>query len=204
MGLILIWLAASAIISAQTSPPADEQRAVASEQIERLEPFAFPQLPKTVVLDLEKRACLIPQIADVAPHNVLRGEFIRVRQIDWAVLCSQKKKTQSIRATLPEAYRLLPELWISSILVYHDGSPTNVDELQPVPDIAMMGDKVFLRSLSAVGKEYIEEHYLAYAGEDTPKLPVLDHEGINDSFLEKASIVNYFADGKWIKLPGAD
>ncbi|PYR66590.1 MAG: hypothetical protein DMG20_12690 [Acidobacteria bacterium] len=42
---------------------------------------------------------------------------------------------------------------------------------------------------------------LPYGG---PKPPPIDHLGINDVFIEKASVVWYFYQGKWLQLQGAD
>jgi hypothetical protein len=33
---------------------------------------------------------------------------------------------------------------------------------------------------------------------------ILDHQGIDDGFAEKASVRWYFHDGKWTQYPGAD
>jgi hypothetical protein len=44
-------------------------------------------------------------------------------------------------------------------------------------------------------------HYRAYGG---PKPPNIDHQGIDDAFIEKASTTHYFHQGKWLKLTGAD
>jgi hypothetical protein len=66
----------------------------------------------------------------------------------------------------------------------------------------LVDDKIaFSRGISAVGKDFIVEHYEAYDG---PKPPPIDHQGINDAFLEKASVVQYFFEGKWVQLPGDD
>jgi len=32
----------------------------------------------------------------------------------------------------------------------------------------------------------------------------IDHQGANDGFVEKASVVHYFHAGKWLQLTGAD
>jgi hypothetical protein len=37
-----------------------------------------------------------------------------------------------------------------------------------------------------------------------PKPPPIDHLGIDDAFLEKASVVHYYYQGKWLQLTGAD
>ena len=59
----------------------------------------------------------------------------------------------------------------------------------------------FSRGITPVGKEFIMRHYNAYGG---PKPPPTDHQGIDDAFIEKASVAWYFYDGKWLKLTGAD
>jgi hypothetical protein len=95
---------------------------------------------------------------------------------------------------------------VSTILVFWNGSEKNPAE------IAVLEDRNFLqgitpdeigysRGISAVGNDFIMEHYRAYGG---PKPPPINHQGINDAFLEKGSEVQYFYGGKWVKLTGAD
>lgn len=120
------------------------------------------------------------------PHNVIRGEFVKPGEIDRTVLCSVNG--------------------ISSILVFWKVSEKNPAE------IARREDRIFLQGITAdeisysraidpVGKDFIMRHYDAYAG---PKPPPINHQGVNDSLVEKASEVWYFYGGKWIKLTGAD
>ncbi len=59
----------------------------------------------------------------------------------------------------------------------------------------------FSRMISTVGGDYIVKHYRAYGG---PKPLAIDHEGIDDAFLGKASSVWYWHAGKWMRLQGAD
>ena len=40
-------------------------------------------------------------------------------------------------------------------------------------------------------------HYDAYGG---PKPPPIDHQGIDDAFVEKASVVHYFHRGKVVQV----
>jgi hypothetical protein len=64
------------------------------------------------------------------------------------------------------------------------------------------GDKIgYSREISAVGRDFIMRHYQAYEG---VKPPPINHLGIDDAFVEKASMVHYFYRGKWIELTGAD
>ncbi len=95
---------------------------------------------------------------------------------------------------------------ISSILVFLDDSEKNVQE------IAKMEDRIYLQGISAdqigfsrgirpVGKDFIMRHFRAYGG---PKPPPIEHEGIDDVFVEKASVTWYFYRGNWLRLTGAD
>ena len=50
-------------------------------QVTRLPPSAFPELPKSIRRELERRGCTIPQVwADKKPQNVIKGEFTRKGQ----------------------------------------------------------------------------------------------------------------------------
>jgi hypothetical protein len=169
--------------------PAGQQRRFeeAERRIVRLSPTAFPQLPAGVVQELQRRGCQIPQTAFTKDRcNVIKGEFARPGQTDWAVLCSLKG--------------------VSSILVFWNGSPKSPAE------IASLEDRIFLQGIAAdrigysrqinpVGRNFIQRHYEAYGG---PTPPPLNHLGIDDAFVEKASVVWYFHAGKWWKLSGAD
>ena len=165
-----------------------EQFNLANEQAVRLEPSKFTELPKEIVKNLEERRCTIPQIwHDENPHNVISGEFSRKGQKDWAVLCSVNK--------------------ISSILIFWNSSTTKVAEIAKSDDLSYFqgvtgdGEIGFSRGIDTVDKKYIIDHYNSYGG---TKPPQIDHEGINDAYVEKASHVLYFHRGKWLELQGAD
>jgi len=170
----------------------------AERQIVRLPPTAFPMLPAAIIRELQRRGCTIPQPHEVfsktpttdwfskKPINVVSGHFAKPGQVDWAVLCS-------VNGT-------------SSILVFWNGSPTKPADIARSEDKNYLqglgGDKIgFCRGINPVGKDYIAEHYQAYGG---PQPPPMDHQGIDDVFLWKASAVQYFFDGKWLKLTGSD
>ena len=59
----------------------------------------------------------------------------------------------------------------------------------------------FSRGIGAVDSGVVREHYRY--GEAQPA-PLIDHDGISDAFVEKAPIVWYWYQGKWLELPGAD
>ena len=64
------------------------------------------------------------------------------------------------------------------------------------------GTIAYSHAIDVVDKDYIVEHYEAYGGTVPPE--PLDHEGINDVFIEKASEVFYWHNDSWLKLRGAD
>jgi len=70
------------------------------------------------------------------------------------------------------------------------------------PRSAPGGDKVgYSRAISSVGRGFIMRHYQSHGG---VKPPPIDHLGIEDAFVDKASIVHYFYRGKRMELTGAD
>ena len=166
--------------------PEDEWH-VADLQISRLAPEAFPELPQNIMRDLLARGCTIPQsYSSPEPHNVIHGEFAGKGQVDWAVLCSQNR--------------------VSSILIFRDSSREEVSEIANGPDRNWLqgidGGKIgYSRAIGVVGEKYILGHYKAYGG---TKPPPITHVGVNDAFIEKASIVHYYRQGKWLELTGAD
>ena len=154
----------------------------------RLSPKAFPQLPKSIASHLEARGCTVPQaFHNTSPHNVIRGEFAKRGQLDWAVLCSRNR--------------------VSSILIFWNGSAKSVSEIARAADKDFLqgidaGGKIgFSRAIDVVGKDFILEHYKEYGGR---KPPPLSRQGINDAFVEKASTVHYFYRRRWWQLQGAD
>jgi len=169
--------------------PADLSRKFdqADEKIVRLSPSAFPELPTNIVKELQRRGCTVPQEAFTKNrHNVIQGNFVKIGQTDWAVLCSVNR--------------------ISSILIFFNTSEKNVQEVEKREDRSYLqgnsADQIgFSRGISPVGKDFILSHFKAYGG-TTP--PPISHQGINDAFIGKASVVHYFDGANWLKLTGAD
>jgi hypothetical protein len=160
---------------------------VAVGRIRRLRASAFPQLPPAVAGVLRARNCSVPQpTADGTPRNVIRGEFFAKGESGWAVLCSVNNSTMLLafrndRDTMPETLAT-------------SGDRANLESLD--------GDKIgYAREITAVGRDFILGHYRAYGG---PVPPAINHQGIDDAFLGKASMTWYFHSGKWLRLQGAD
>jgi hypothetical protein len=59
----------------------------------------------------------------------------------------------------------------------------------------------YSHEITTAARDFIMRHYRAYGG---PEPPPINHHGIDDAFLEKASTTWYFHQGKWLRLPGAD
>ena len=154
-----------------------------------LQPNVFSDLPASIRTELEQRGCSIPQsFPDSTPHNVVRGRFTSPDEVDVAVLCARD-------STL-------------TILVFRKASTDSVVELasQPHLDERMAGDTAgtfwHSRAIGSVDSSYIMIRFEAYGGPKPP--PVLDHEGINDIYVGKASVVWYWYRGRWLQLQGAD
>ena len=155
-------------------------------RIVRLSPGAIRELPVNLARELQRRGCAIPQEHSRKTNNVIRGEFAKRGQKDWAVLCSIKG--------------------VSTILVFWNGSEKNPASIAPMEDRiyiqAFRKDQFsFSREITPAGRDFIRLHHDAYGG---PTPPPIDHQGINDAFIEKASIVWYFYKGQWLKLSGSD
>jgi len=159
-----------------TANPASERK----YPIVRLPPSAFPELPKNLVTELKRRGCTIPQVAGFnRRQNVIRGEFAKPGQTDWAVLCYSA------------GFLELDVFWNGSELDTAAIGRRQLPEALPAP---------FETAIAPVHRKYIMEHYQAYGG---PKPPPIDHEGIEWS-SGMASTILYFHGGKWMKLTGAD
>lgn len=185
MTLLVRVLLASAVAS---SAFVGQDFARADEETVRLKPAVFAGLPLRVRQELERRGCVVPQsYSDRGPHNVVRGRFTSAAQTDIAVLCSRQR--------------------VSAILVFRGGTTDAVSELAKRPDadflqVGAAGGVVgFSRAVGIADPTYIQEHYQRYGG---PTPPRLDHDGINDIFVGKASVVWYWSTGKWLQLQGAD
>ena len=180
-----VLLAAAFLVAQMPSPP---EWAQADAETRRLAPSSFSDLPQPVRAELDRRGCTIPQTytGGGPPHNVVRGAFRTAGRLDVAVLCSRART--------------------SAILVFWDGNPGSVSEIASRPDADFLqlvspGRIGFSRAISVASPAYIRERSRRYAG---PLPPSPAHDGLDDAFAEKASVVWYWHDGKWKQLAGAD
>lgn len=181
IGLVLFVaspVAAVAAISFAQEPQA---------RIVRLSPAAVRELPANLAKELQRRGCAIPQEANTKKlNNVIKGEFAKSGQKDWAVLCSIKG--------------------VSTILVFWNGSEKNPSVIAPMEDRIYVqafrkSEFLYSRGIRPVGRDFIRLHHDAYGG---PQPPPIYHQGIDDAFIQKRSVVWYCYNGRWLKLSGAD
>lgn len=166
--------------------PHPEKWAEAARTMTRLHPDDFPNLPQPIRVALKRRGCLIPQPYNAqSPRNVIRGAFIRAGQIDWAVLCSRGQT--------------------SAILIFRNGSTTSVDEIERFDDslrLQVVGPQQigYSREIMVASIDNMRRHNPR--GGTAPD--VFTHAGIEDTFLEKASIIWYWDGDRWLQLTGAN
>ncbi len=183
--LLGLFLLASSVGNAQFTR---DDWGRADEATVRLSPSTFLTLPSSVRTELERRECTIPQPYGerVQEMNVVSGKFTSTGETDWAVLCSRQKR--------------------SAILVFHGGRSNDVEELAEEPDLNYLqvisrGRKLgYSRQLAVAPPGEIRKHFL-YRHRSPQKI---NHDGVEDTFIEKASTVWYHASEKWIRLSGAD
>lgn len=166
----------------------EDKWTMAEKRIVRLLPSAFAELPQTLSFHLTEQGCTIPQsYGNKSPHNVIRGHFQSAQQLDWAILCYSHGATR--------------------LLIFWQGDPNKEEVVSRSEDrdyLQGLGDDLigYSHAIGVVGESYIHEHFEAYGGHELPA--VIDHDGINDIFLEKASVVLYWDNGTWLELTGAD
>jgi hypothetical protein len=187
--MVLISLLLSCVVPT-TCVYGQDKWDVADANVTRLSPEVFSRLPKPIMRYLKVRHCTIPQVwYESKPHNVIRGMFAKPHQYDWAVLCSRNK--------------------VSTILVFWGGSTRNPAKIASAPDKGYLqrvggeeyGGIGFSRVITAVDRKYVLDHYREYGG---PRPPPIDHQGIDDGYEEKASVVLYYYRRRWLELQGAD
>jgi hypothetical protein len=190
-GAWLLRVLLSTVASLPNQLDAQSQWEAADKAVVRYSPSRFASLPAAVRSDLEARGCRIPQISsDLSEgglHNVIKGAFTGQGKRDWAVLCS-------IRHT-------------SRVLIYGDGRVPAADSLAKAPDRDHLqtlrgGRPGYSRRIGRADAEHIRRMAAEFNGPSPP--PILDHEGIEDIFVGKASTIFYFDRGRWLQLQGID
>ena len=184
MIMLLLWMLAAGSVP---QFPAPEAWSRADAETRRLNPSALTELPQRLRVELQRRGCTIPQVyTGGRTHNVIRGAFRSGGTEDWAVLCSRAR--------------------ISTVIIFWGGNPSDASEVATRPDAEFLqvvgqGRIGFSRAISVASIDSIRERHPRHGGSG---LPLLAHVGIEDRFVEKASVVWYWHEGKWLQLTGSD
>lgn len=159
-------------------------------QGKRLPVDAVPDLPSALAAALGRMGCAIPQAywqpEPAGPNNVIRGAFYGAGHDSWAVLC-----------TVQETVRLL---------VFRGEADPNPETLHGGLEIAYMqtigeNSAGFSWAITAADAGTIRRYHAQFG---SGALPPLDHDGIESHALGKASVIFYWHNGRWLRLPGAD
>jgi hypothetical protein len=154
----------------------------------RLSLSVFADLPDDARIGFEGFACLVPQVSEQGQaHNVVRGTFAAAGQFDWAALCSRNGQ--------------------NVIVVAWGGPQQCASELAESSDRGVLqrvgeGRIGFSRLISAIDPQRITRYHEEYGGPAPPS--PLTHQGIDDIFVGKGSVVRYCHEGEWLRLTGAD
>lgn len=144
---------------------------------------SFPALPAIVAAQLDERKCMIPQTYEArTPENVVRASLERKGSDDWAVLCSVNGAT--------------------TLYVFFQSEPGNPMALRHQRDTEWLGSEVLGAYGSAWGISRRGASQIR-AARGAGHLGV-DHDGIDDAFVEKSSTTHYFQDGSWTTVEGSN
>ena len=141
---------------------------------------AFPALPQAIVAVLNDHHCLIPQTYEARrPENVIRGSFEKQGSDDWAVLCSVNGTT--------------------TLYVFFQSQTGTPISLRQQRNTEWLGAEIVGAYGSAWGIALRRPSHIPVAKSDQLH-PPLDHDGIEDSNIEKSSSIHYFQGGSWITV----
>jgi hypothetical protein len=194
--VVVLLLLLTAALQAQTVAPSGPAELVETGRTRlsngnevvyrvRLLPLAsFPGLPATISAELRQKECMVPQTyAARGPENVIRGSFEKKGSDDWAVLCSVNGAT--------------------TLYVFFQSRPGDPAVLRKQRDMEWLGSEVVGAYGSAWGiaarsPSLIRSSHLGRRGQE------IDHDGIEDTFIEHSSSVRYFDGGEWTTLEPRD
>ena len=189
---LMIWTVCLVTPLLWAGPKANSQLARegwlrADDAIVRLNPSVFPNLPTKVRIALEQRGCTIPQPYDTEDHlNVVSGTFVSPGRISWAVLCSRERQ--------------------STILVFYGNGFGRVDAIAQEADIQYLqtvsgnGNIGYSRRLGVATPKEIRRYF----ERDAQNQQRVDHDGLDDAFIGKSSVVWYRSSNQWIRLSATD
>jgi hypothetical protein len=141
---------------------------------------SFPDLPAAIQQALNRRGCLIPQTYEARkPENVVHASLERPGSSDWAVLCS-------VEGTV-------------SLLVFLSRSPGEPVTLASAPETERLQQRDSTGTLGfnwAIDHASPEQVHQAQTGMD-PRPPLLDHDALADTAVDRRTVYHYHAHGAW-------
>jgi len=145
---------------------------------------AFPALPQPIATALNDHHCLIPQTYEARrPENVIRGSFEKQGSDDWAALCSVNGST--------------------TLYVFFQSQPGIPIALRQQRNIDWLGAEIVGAYGSAWGIALRRPSHIPI-DKSNQLHPPLDHDGIEDSNIEKSTSIHYFQsgspNGSWITI----
>ncbi len=174
--------------TAAPGSPKETDWARAERSILRLPPTAFPRLPGKIQIWLSDRGFTIPQTVHALddPHNVISGAFEQHGSLDWACLASRGDS--------------------SAIIVFFSSSLVKPIEMEWARDRqylqAFGPDSIgYSRSISRADSATIRDGFARDGLQ--PPVPVT-HDGIEDGFIAKGSVIQYYDRGVWLTMGGSD
>jgi hypothetical protein len=149
--------------------------------IRNLPVSSFPELPPAVAASLTARDCLIPQTYEAhRPENVIHASLKSPGSSDWAVLCAAHGQV--------------------SLLIFFSGADANnpivlravteTDRLQAHDTTGQLG---FNWGIDPASPQRIHD---AQAGM-TRRPPMLDHDGLADTTLDRQTVYRLYRNGVW-------
>jgi hypothetical protein len=182
--------AASTAAAQSSSPAAGSAERVESGQVRtpsgaagnyriRLLPVdSFPDLPQPIAAWLRRHGCMIPQTYEAQePENVIRGAFRAPGSDDWAALCSVHG--------------------VTTLDVFFSGAYAHPVPIRSQQDILWLGHEPGSSILgSAWGISARSAEDLRTSTQVQPGF-IIDHDGIEDTDLERSLTIRYFQSGAW-------
>lgn len=152
-------------------------------RIRRLPVSAFPDLPRSTALELERRGCWIPQSWQAHhPENVVRAALERSSSQDWAVLCSADGNV--------------------SLLVFFASAPEHAQVLATAREADRLelretnGTLEFAWGIDPASPEQVREAQSGLAH----KAPRSNHDALADMRIDRQTQYHYFTGGAWTLL----
>jgi hypothetical protein len=176
-----------------TTPHGFPTEAALLRWVHLLSPDSFPNLPKPVRDSLVSRRCQIP-LPGAARANVITGAFTAKGAVEWAVLCSVRDTSQILILNARNGI-VVDSLIRSGDLGWIQGNGNNTKLFSRMIAVVPMSQ------LNVVPADTTRED-VVYYGAFLPK--PIDHDGIDEAFLDKASETYYFAQGRWFSVGSSD